>query len=79
MRKIVAFAVAYCLTVLLGLGTLDLGLKGFFASTEKLIGHPLPATPPPAALIGLLVLALAAGLVLNFFARREDRERLRHV
>lgn len=70
----VVFAVAYCLTVLLGLGTLDLGLKGFFASAEKVIGHPLPTTPPPAALIGFIFLlsTLAAPFINSLFGLGEE-------
>ncbi len=50
-----AFLAIYALTVVLGLGELDLTLKTFIAQIEAASGQPLPDQPPAATIIAALL------------------------
>lgn len=70
----VMFAVVYAITVLLGLGTLDMSLKTFMAQIESVSGQPLDLPAPAWVMIaGILLSSIFAAPFLNsVFALGEE-------
>ncbi len=65
----VIFAAVYAVTVLLGLGELDLGLKTFLAQVELVSGQPVDLPVPALVMIaGILLISIFAGPFLNSVA-----------
>jgi membrane protease YdiL (CAAX protease family) len=62
----VLFAFVYALTVLLGLGTLDLSLKTFLAQVEAVAGQPMTSDAPAGSVIaGIFIASVLIAPFLN--------------
>jgi membrane protease YdiL (CAAX protease family) len=70
----ILFALVYGLTVLLGLGHLDLSLKTFLAQIEAVAGHSLGPQPPARLVIAAIVLGsvIVAPFINSVFAFGEE-------
>jgi uncharacterized protein len=70
----IIFAVVYGLTMLLGLGRLDLSLKRFLAQAEAMAGHSLGPQPPAPLVIAGIVFGsiMVAPFINSVFAFGEE-------
>jgi membrane protease YdiL (CAAX protease family) len=64
----IVFALVYGLTILLGLGSLDLGLSTFISMVERSTGQKLPPIDPAQFITTVLVASVTFAPFINSFA-----------